>query len=501
VQQIDNILNNITMYRLVVYALRAYIGLAIVLALLGKLSFSATALLVSMLLVVGSAWAVDRGFSKLFGVPTNKESYLITSLIILFIVAPADSLASGLALVLAGGVSSGSKFVLAWKGKHVFNPAALAAALVSLTAVQPTTWWIGSSIFWPLTLIVGLAIVRKIRRFPLVTAFVVTSVLLQLVLFLMQHQPLGTGMKGALLASPLIFLATIMLTEPATMPPRRDKQIIFGVLVAALYVTAWKAGPIYVYPEVALLIGNIYAYAVSPKLGIRLRLKEIQRISDQVYSYIFQPERRFAFQPGQYLEWTLPGVHSDSRGNRRTFTIASSPTEPEVHLGLKYYQPASAYKAAFSRLQVGDSIFASQLAGDFTIDMHSNEKLAFIAGGIGITPFRSMIKYLVDNDMHRDITLLYIVSGAEELAYHDDFVEATRAGLRYVPVITRPENAVEGVVSEKFSQELLARLVPDYHERTFYISGPNRMVDGTKGYLHDLNVPSLQIKTDHFSGY
>lgn len=498
---IDDILNRITMYRLVVYALVGYVGLGIVLAFLGKLSPTPTEMIISLGLVLVPAYAVDKGFGRLFRTPTNSESWLITGLIIFLIVQPASSLEAGIALALAGGVSSASKFILAWKGKHIFNPAALAATLLSLTTIGATTWWIGSSTIWPVTAVVGLAIVYKIRRLPLALAFGITAVLLQAVVFKVHGMDLGTVMQNALFASPLIFLGSIMLTEPATMPPRRNQQMVFGVIVAVFYVMAWKVGPLYIYPEVALLLGNLYAFAISPKFRVHLRLKEIQRVSDQVYNYVFQPDKRFNFLPGQYMEWTLAGVPYDSRGNRRTFTIASSPTEEDVQLGLKYYEPASAYKATFGRLKVGDSIFASQLAGNFTMNPHDDTKLVFVAGGIGITPFRSMIKYLLDNDIHRDVTLLYVVSSPDELAYHDDFVAAQRIGLRYVPVVTKPENATQGVVSAKLSQDLIARAVPDFAERIFYISGPNRMVDGAKGYLLNLGVHHTSIKTDHFSGY
>jgi glycine betaine catabolism B len=112
-----------------------------------------------------------------------------------------------------------------------------------------------------------------------------------------------------------------------------------------------------------------------------------------------------------------------------------------------------------------------------------------------------MVQYLVDNNIQRDITLLYVVSSPDELAYHDDFLAAKRIGLRYIPIVTKPENATDGVVSAKLSQDLIARAVPDYADRTFYISGPNRMVDGTKEYLRNLGVHHVNIKTDHFSGY
>jgi glycine betaine catabolism B len=499
-KKIDNILNNVTMYRLMVYVLGGYIGLGIIFALAGQLAFSVASMIVSLTLLLTSAYITDRVYARILKVPSNTESWLISSLILFLIVRPADSVSSGLYLLLAGALASLSKFVLARQGRHLFNPAALAAAIVSLTGLQSATWWIGSAIFWPVTLIGGLAIVRKIRRFALSATFAATAITVQLVVFAMHHQPLGAGMKGALIASPLIFLATVMLTEPATMPPRRNQQIIFAALVALLYATAWKVGPVYVYPEVALLVGNIYAYAVSPKFRVRMRLVTVRRFSDQVYDYVFRPDRRFAFLPGQYMEWTLEGVPYDSRGNRRTFTIASSPTEQDVHLGIKFYTPSSAFKSTLKRLQPGDSIYASQLAGNFTLDA-SNDKLVFIAGGIGVTPFRSMVKYLTDTKTTRDIVVLYAVTHAEELAYHDEFTKAQLHGIRYVPIVTEPANEAPGVINAKLSSELIARLVPDYQQRTFYVSGPNRMVDGIKGYLRSLRIAPTRIKTDHFSGY
>jgi ferredoxin-NADP reductase len=498
---IDRFLNNLTMYRLVVYVLGAYVGLGIIVAFTGRVSSSPTSLVMSLALVLIPAYLVDRGFGRLFKVPTNMESALITSLILFLIVQPADSLAGGLALALAGAASSASKFLLAWNGKHIFNPAAFGAALLSLTGLQATTWWIGSSAFWPFTLLLGLVVARKIRRFPLVIVFGVVSVAFQAILFLHGHEALSTNMKHALLASPLIFLGTIMLTEPATMPPRRGLQVIFGAMVAIFYIGAWRVGPLEIYPEVALLLGNIFAYAVSPKFRIRLELTEIQRLSTHVANYVFIPERHFDFLPGQYMEWTLAGVPYDSRGNRRTFTIASSPTEPTVQLGMKYYEPASMYKAVFEKLRPGDIIYGGQLAGNFTLKGTESKKLAFLAGGIGITPFRSMVKYLVDTDQHADIVLVYEVSDPREFAYTRELQAARRAGVKLIPIVTNPAHPASSTINAKVSAELLAQLIPDYEERLFYISGPSSMVDHHKHYLHQLGVYDHRIKTDHFSGY
>ncbi|HSX33250.1 MAG TPA: hypothetical protein VLF91_02860 [Candidatus Saccharimonadales bacterium] len=498
---IDRLLNKISMYRLVVYTLSALAAISVVLALLGRLPSSPTVLVVSLSLLISSAYVTDRSFGRLFHVPTNRESALITALILFLIVQPAHSPADAVALVAAGAVSSASKFLVTWRGKHLFNPAAFAAALLSITGLQATTWWVGSSLFWPWSLVLGLAVVRKVRRFSLFFAFVAVAIAFQLALVLHSHQPIGIAMKHALLASPLIFLSTIMLTEPATMPPRRNLQLVFGALVAALYVGAWKIGPLTLYPEVALLAGNLFAFAVSPKSRIRLKLLEAQKISDRMYNYVFQPDRPLRFLPGQYMEWTLPGVAYDSRGNRRTFTIASSPTEPTVQLGVKYYEPASMYKARLLALKPGDVVYGSQLAGNFTLQGNERKKLAFIAGGIGITPFRSMIKYLTDKHTQADIVLVYVVSTPQEFAYVPELEAAKGIGLRIVPVVTRPGRHLPNAVNASVSADLLAWAVPDYAERLFYISGPNAMVDAAKGFLQALHVPRTRIKTDHFSGY
>lgn len=498
---IDQLLNRITMYRLVVYGLRLIVAVAFLAAFFGRLPFSLLAMAVSLLVVVGSHYLTDVILGKIWQLPRNRESWLITGLILFLILRPTLEPSGLVALAVAGVIASGSKFILNWKGKHIFNPAAFAAAVLSLSAVYPASWWVGTSALWPVTLAVGLAVARKIRRLSLVFTFMSVSLLVQLALFWLQGQHGLNGLDKVVLASPFIFLATIMLTEPATMPSRQHERLLFAAGVAVLYTTGLRIGAVNILPEVALLIGNLFAFAVSPKYRLRLTLKETQKISDRVYNYVFQPDRPFSYLPGQYMEWTLGGVPPDSRGNRRAFTLASSPTESEVCLGVKFYEPSSQFKTTLKQLRTGDQIFASQLSGDFTLPARGNQKLAFIAGGIGITPFRGMIKYLTDTNQTADIILVYIVPSAEELAYRRELKAAAAVDLRVVAVTTKPGERAAGFVSAKLDRKLLSKAVPDYAERLFYVSGSIGMVDATKAYLKQLGVARQRIKTDHFSGY
>lgn len=498
---IDRFLNGITMYRLVVYGLGLIAVAGILLASYGRIALSPVSLLVSLALLSAACYVTDYILARVWRAPYNHESWLITALIIFLILRPPHTTIEAIVTFSAGVIAIASKYILTWKGKHMFNPAALAAAYMSLTTLQVTSWWVGNSTLWPLTLIVGLAVVRKIRRFPLVLTFVSVSLVLQFILIAHAHQSIHVAMQNALIASPLIFLSTIMLTEPATMPPRKNQQIIFGSMIAVLYIVAPKIGPLYVYPEVALLLGNIYAFVVAPKFRATLRLKEIQKISDQVYNFVFQPDKKFAFVPGQYMEWTLPNVPFDSRGNRRTFTIASSPSEDDIYLGVKFYNPTSAYKYVMSQLKPGDYMYGSQLAGNFTLNGNEAKKLAFIAGGIGITPFRSMVKYLSDHNIKSDITIIYIVSKPDELAYTKELLAARNIGVRLVPVLSNKAQQVSGMVQASLGANLISWAVPDYAERVFYISGPDAMVTSGKNILRDMGIGSSHIKTDHFSGY
>lgn len=497
---LSRLLNNVTMYRLVVYGLGALAGVSLIVSAIGRLSSTPLELIISLLLLLGSAFGTNILFSRIWNVPTNRETWIITALILFFVLQPADDLASGLALVLAGGVSSIVKFIIAPFGKHIFNPAAFAAAVVSLVGILPSTWWVGTSALWPFTLVLAVLVIVKIRRYALALTFVAVVVVVQSVQFLTSGQPLLDGLTGVFTASPLLFLGGIMLTEPSTMPPTRTGQSVFGAIVGALFVLAPEFGPFIVYPEVALLIGNAYAFIVSPKRRYVLTLQRIERISARVYNYVFTSHHPVAFTAGQYMEWTLPGVAGDGRGNRRSFTIASSPTEDTVQVGLKYYDPSSTYKYTLSRLRPGDHIFAGQISGSFTLTGLHNRKLLFIAGGVGVTPFRSMIKQLIDVDATADIVLLYSVAEARELAYLDIFNEASAHGVRFVPFAP---DAVpgSGIRTDRIDASSLRDAVPDILDRTVMISGPNAMVQATKRELRHLGVSRTRIHTDYFSGY
>src|SRR6185437_10266431 len=236
---------------------------------------------------------------------------------------------------------------------------------------------------------------------------------------IIKGQDLLRALQESLAASSLFFFAFVMLTEPLTSPHTKKLQALYGGLVGVLFAPQFHIGSFYTTPEIALCIGNIYSYFVSPKTKLIAPLLEKRQISSDIFDFIFNHGRKFAFVPGQYMEWTLQHPKTDSRGNRRYFTIASSPTETSLMLGVRFYQNGSSFKKALLALNPGEKIVGGQIAGDFTLPKDKRQKLVFIAGGIGITPFRSMLKYLVDKHEKRSIVLFYANKHAEEIAYAD----------------------------------------------------------------------------------
>jgi len=308
----------------------------------------------------------------------------------------------------------------------------------------------------------------------------------------------------ALVDSPLLFFAFVMLTEPLTTPPTKMLRVGYGALVGLLFAPAIHVGVVYSTPELALLFGNIFSYSVSPKEKLILKLKEIIKVAADTYDFLFTSDRKFAFQPGQYMEWTLAHRDPDSRGNRRYFTIASSPTEEDVRIGVKFYPEPSSFKSKLAYINPGGAIVASQRAGDFVLPKDSRQKLVFIAGGIGVTPFRSMVQYLLDKNEKRSIVFLYSSKTVSDIAYKDIFDKArAKLGVKTVYVLTDSVQVPSDPEMRKgrIDTKMITEEIPDYKERTFYLSGPHSMVIAFKKTLQDAGVRRGRIKTDFFPGF
>lgn len=480
---LDALLSRVTMYRVVLYCLLSLCAYAALLGAFGLMSFRAQDIVLSIIVITTASWGTNKLLAYFFSVDENIESSLISGLILALIINP-ETVTSASTIIFwltAGFFAAASKYLIAPYKKHIFNPATFAVVATSFLLGQPASWWVGTKAMLPPVLLGGLLIVRKMRRGELVLSFLSASLIL-------------TVWKGGLDAaaqtiyfSPLFFFSFAMLTEPSTTPPSKLLRSAYGILTGIL--------SIFMLYELALLAGNIFSYIVSPKFRFILRLKDKKQIaSSETFEFSFTPDRKIDFRPGQYMEWTLKHKKPDSRGVRRYFTIASSPTEKDIKLATKFNKDGSTFKKALSELMPENKLSAWHLEGDFTLPEDKSEKLCFIAGGIGITPFRSMIKYLIDTNEKRDIVLLYSNKTNSDIVYKDIFDEARgKLGIKTVYINTDSDG--------KIGDKIIIDEAPDFKERTFYISGPHGMTDSFEDMLVKMDIPRSKIKTDFFPGY
>lgn len=486
---LDRFLDRITMYRLVLYVLLFLVGSAVLLGFTGLLSYSPIGIIASACLFTLSCYITNKVIAYIFKIPTNVESAYITALILTLIMSPLQLVRDIPTLLLIGVVAMASKYILAIKKKHLFNPAAIAAVISAFLFHTYASWWIGTAILLPVVIVCGVLVVRKIQRSVLVWSFLLTAIVGAIVFgFFDGITPLHS-ITSLFLDSALIFFATIMLTEPLTTPPTKNLQIVYGVLAGFLFAPQIHVGQLYSTPELVLVAGNIFSYIVSPKQKLLLTLTEKKETTNGIGEFIFSSNQPLHFLPGQYMEWTLSHKNTDSRGNRRYFTIASSPTENFPQLGIRFYPNGSSFKNALRTMKVGDTIAAGQLAGEFTFPKDTKQKLVFLAGGIGITPFRSMIQYCIDAKEQRDIVLFYTNRRTEDIRYKDIFKKAEKYGIQ-----------THYITSGKITPEMLQKEVPNYQDRLFYLSGSQVSVKSFEEILHQLGVPLSHIKKDFFPG-
>jgi ferredoxin-NADP reductase len=499
---IDDFVNRITMYRLLLWGLRVLFAVAWIFSMTGVLPYGPIRPLVSISILVSMCYGANYILARIYQATTNNESSNITALLLFFIFQPPRNIHEGVGLALAGVVAIASKYVLTKHQRHIFNPAAFGAVLVGVTSVLHSRWWVGSSSMFIFVAILVILEVRKIHRQPMVWSFAAVAVLLAV---LRNDAGLFESLKLTFLSFPIVFFGGLMLTEPITTPPRRYQRVAYGALVGLLFSSGLHLGSISMTPELSLVIGNLVVFALIARSRQPLKFKNREEVGRNVYQYEFSPVLPLHHKPGQYLELTLPLAKSDARGNRRSFTIASSPTEDSVILGIKHAEPSSAFKNALAELPKGTVVSANNLAGDFVLPIDKKTKMVFIAGGIGITPFRSMLKYLTDKRQSRSMTLFYAVSDPKEIAFKDVLNDAKEYGLKVVYVLTpksgedtpKSWNGEVGLIDA----DMIKKHVLDYGDRQYYISGPDAMVQANKKLLRSMSIARDQIKTDYFAGY
>lgn len=224
-----------------------------------------------------------------------------------------------------------------------------------------------------------------------------------------------------------------------------------------------------------------------------MTLKLIGKVNEtqDVKTFIFRPQTNLGWKAGQYLIYFLPHKNQDLRGKMRFFTVSSAPFEENVHITTRIEKTGgSSFKKELNSLRIGDEIEAKGPDGDFFLK-NIKKEYVFIAGGIGITPFISILRQLNRDKKSFNVNLLYANRSWENIPFKKELEEiaAKRKTLKIRYFIS----------PEKIDKKVLKSYV--IKKRVFYISGPEPMVETFEKILSDLGVPANRLKQDYFPGY
>ncbi|MEO6117148.1 MAG: oxidoreductase [Pseudolysinimonas sp.] len=497
---LDRLLGRLTMYALVIVCGVALAFVALVFTIVGLLPFSPVALLCNAAVLLIFSY-LSNGFAGLvFRTRPQLSSTVITALLLLFIFPPKLALPSLGGVALAAVVAVLAKYLLAWRGRHIFNPAAIGAFIVGLTGLTFSYWWVGTPILLPFVGVAGFLILFRTRRFTIAIVFIVVATLNIVVRYAISGVPISTGLGLALLSSPIVFFACFMLDEPLTLPPRRWQQVIEAVGVGLLFQLGFSFGTFSSTPEFALVVGNLFAFFWGQRRGIRLDFVGRTQLTPTSWQFDFRPHAPIRFVPGQYMELALPHGKTDARGWRRTFSIASAPGADLVRFAMRVPEKSSSFKAAMLELEPGAVVTGTSVSGDFVLPKDAAKPLLLVAAGIGITPYISQLEQLTASGEKRDIVLLYSVQAANDIA----FAEVLTASNCRVVVLSPDRPATMPTTwswagDGELSSEQIHQAVPDAASRTTYLSGSPELVAGLERALHQDGVK--WIVTDVFIGY
>lgn len=225
---------------------------------------------------------------------------------------------------------------------------------------------------------------------------------------------------------------------------------------------------------------------------MKLKLIEKKQETSEVTSFIFTPLEPLTWIAGQFIHYVLHHEPTDERGSDRWFTNSAAPFENHVRITTRFTpDKGSSFKKKLFTLKEGEEIEISFVEGDFTLDDPNNEYV-FIAGGIGVTPFRSILTQLDHEKKPINVTLLYS-NRDQNVVYKEELEEIAK---------NNPHFKIHYIISpEHIDEKKIRELVPDLQKPFFYVSGPEPMVDSLGNTLREMGIAEDRLKQDWFPGY
>jgi ferredoxin-NADP reductase len=220
--------------------------------------------------------------------------------------------------------------------------------------------------------------------------------------------------------------------------------------------------------------------------------------TDSIKSFYFKPAVRVRYTAGQFIELTLPHPKPDSRGVKHWFTLSSSPTQEYLRITTRLAGKAgSSFKRTLDHLQPGKAVTMSDPMGDFVLPKLIQTPLVFVAGGIGITPYLSMLQWLADTNETRPIKFLWGVRSEADIAFQDVFDKVRQ----HLTIVVNEATSAWGGERGQLSAELVLGLEKPTDDTLVYLSGPEPMIETLSHDLEKAGLSKRRLVTDFFPGY
>jgi len=220
---------------------------------------------------------------------------------------------------------------------------------------------------------------------------------------------------------------------------------------------------------------------------MRIRFEKREELAPSIWQYFFVPERPVDFIPGQYTSFHFRTPLGDPRGQSRVFSFTSLPSDDSVSFVAKFVAPLSAYKKALQALQPGDELWIEDAMGDLVLPKMPTVPLVFVAGGIGLASYVSMLRQLLASREERQIFLFYAIRARSEQIFQD-VLGAYPLALKHTTIAPHRLTA----------DEILGSVPQD---ALYYLSGSQRFVEGLQTDFERYGIPREQIVFDYFDGY
>ncbi len=236
----------------------------------------------------------------------------------------------------------------------------------------------------------------------------------------------------------------------------------------------------------------------------RVTLKRRQEIAVDTMAFYFEKPEGFTFKPGQWGDFTLADPpETDAEGNTRGFSFASAPYEDDLMVATRMRN--TAFKRVLKRIPLGTEFSLDAPGGSFALHSNASIPAVFLAGGIGVTPVRSIVLQAAHDKLSHRIAVFYSNRRPEDSAFLDDLAGAQQRNpnFTFVATMTEMEKSKQAWTGETgfVAKTMLTKWLTDLDSPIFYISGPRAMVTAMRQMLDNSGVADDKIRTEEFSGY